>query len=763
MAVNRVSENDRQGAVTSFAVVNGDRAASERTTHLAVSVVVPTKNEAGNVEPLVDALNRVLPERALEIIFVDDSTDDTPDVVRDAADRSARKVTLIHRPEDERVGGLSGAVVAGIEQAAAPLVCVMDGDLQHPPELVAELVDVAERDDADLVIASRFVGARRVKAFGLLRAAISQAFSLMARVLFPHALRNVTDPMSGFFVVRREAVDLARLRPRGFKILLELLVRMPTPRVREVPFTFGKRHAGESKASIREGLRYLRLLLDLRLGERGYRFLRFSLVGASGLAVNVLAFAVFAHVAGFHYLLAAVLSTQVSTAWNFVWLEAWALRGHESKRRGGTRAAMFFLTNNAALLLRGPMLVVLVDGLGLDDVLANFITLAALTVARFAVSDRWIWGAKQAAPPLYLYSIHDLVTVESPVGLRELERFRVEALRGRPTIRVRLGKLSSAQSELVTSLAFLTRHIRYDEGLGRFGFGVEIAIGKSIEIVASPMLRHSPHVLYTNIVEPVLRWTFAKKGWALAHGACVAVGDEAYLITARTDTGKTTTVLKMLRDKRFAFLSDDLTLISRDGRVLTYPKPLTISSHTVHAIEAPLGRRERLALLFQSRVHSRSGRRFAFLLASTHLPVATINAIVQWLIPPPKYHVDRLVEGVSLAREARLTRFAVIERGGQGEMLLPPSEAVQTLVENTEDAFGFPPYPFIEHFLHSGNGRDLREVEREIIAEALAEIPAFRVQSESMDWSTRIPVMFGHARPALEAPLDAVPNLVPAG
>jgi hypothetical protein len=258
------------------------------------------------------------------------------------------------------------------------------------------------------------------------------------------------------------------------------------------------------------------------------------------------------------------------------------------------------------------------------------------------------------------------------------------------------------------------------------------------------MLKHSPHVLYTNVVEPTLRWCFVERGYALAHAACISAGGRATLITAKTDTGKTTTILKTLDGYQAAFLSDDLTLVRADGKVFTYPKPLTISKHTAAAVKAPLlTARERLGLVLQSRVHSRAGRRLGQLIARFGLPAATINAAVQWIVPPPKYGVERLVPGVSLASHAWLESFVVIERGGLGERALDHDEAVSVLVENTDDAYNFPPYPDIEHFLHSGNGRDLRAIERQIVDEALSGIPAQVLRSETMDWWQRIPTMIG--------------------
>jgi hypothetical protein len=249
-------------------------------------------------------------------------------------------------------------------------------------------------------------------------------------------------------------------------------------------------------------------------------------------------------------------------------------------------------------------------------------------------------------------------------------------------------------------------------------------------------------VLYTNVVEPILRWAFCERGYALVHAACLAAGERALMITARTDTGKTTTTLKTLDRHDYSFVSDDLTLLCPDGRVLTYPKPLTISRHTVQAVRTPLlSRTERAALVFQSRLHSRSGRRLAFLIAKLRLPAATINALVQLLCPPPKYQIDRLVPAARIAPEATLSGLVVIERGGLGSDALSAQEALEILLQNCEDAYGFPPYRQIEGFLHSGRGADLKELERTIIASALKSVPATVLRSETMDWWQRVPAL----------------------
>jgi glycosyltransferase involved in cell wall biosynthesis len=689
-----------------------------------LSVLVPTKNERGNVARLVERLDAVLPTVPIEIVFIDSSSDGTDRAIERAARCSAREVVLLRQSSGR---GLGGAVLQGLRAARAPWVCVMDADLQHPPELIASLLEQAESSELDLVVASRYCEGRERSGFGWARAMASRASTSAARLLFPQRLRDVTDPMSGFFLVRREALELDKLRPRGFKILLEILVRHPGLRVGEVWFAFGERHAGESKATIREGVRYLSLLARLR-------FARFTVVGASGLVVNTLVLALLTDVAGLFYVFSAVVATQASTLWNFCFTELWVFSDREHRRGRGSRLALFLLMNNAALLLRGPLLILLTSGLGIHYVASNVISLVTLTLVRFALADTWIWAKARPAETIagpYGYDIHGIVSVLSDALLPELERFRVGRLAGEPDIRVRLAPVSGADDGYA---------IRYREG--RLGFGLAIRLGDRVEATASPLVGRSPHVLYTNVVEPILRWTFAERGFALVHAACLAHDGAAFLVTARTDTGKTTTSLRMLDDHAYAFLSDDLTLVSPGGRLLTYPKPLTISRHTLKAVRKPLlSRRERAALLVQSRLHSRSGRRLALILARTHLPAATINAIVQLLVPPPKYHVERLVPGVEVAAEARLTGMVVIQRGGEGQLVLDEREALETLMSNCEDAYGFPPYAAIEGSLRRRNGSDLGDVERAIVASALSGVPATVVRSESMDWWRRLPAI----------------------
>jgi dolichol-phosphate mannosyltransferase len=230
----------------------------------SLTVLVPTRNERGNIAPLLDRLGETSRAVPLAVLFVDDSSDGTAGVIRRLSQRAAFPVDVWHRAESERVGGLAGAVRAGLSATQSELACVMDADLQHPPEVLPALAAEVERSKADVVIASRHGAGGDVAGFSAGRRALSRGSELIARTMFPRRLRGVSDPLSGFFVVRRTAIDVAALRPCGFKILLEILLSGPELSTSEVGFRFGERKAGESKATVREAARYLRRLIALR-------------------------------------------------------------------------------------------------------------------------------------------------------------------------------------------------------------------------------------------------------------------------------------------------------------------------------------------------------------------------------------------------------------------------------------------------------------------------------------------------------------------
>ena len=221
------------------------------------ALVVPTLNEAGNIERLLEKVQKVLDpqQRPYEVIVVDDgSSDGTPELVLQYSERDSR-VRLLSRLHER---GLAGAVLQGWNHSDAVLLGVIDADLQHPPDVLAGLLEAMDEGN-DIAIASRYVAKDGVAGWNPIRIAISRA-STLATLPFQRKNVRVKDPMSGFFIVRREAIDGLEFETKGFKLLLEILVRGRVLSAKEVPFHFGTRHAGKSKASASVAFHYLHLL-----------------------------------------------------------------------------------------------------------------------------------------------------------------------------------------------------------------------------------------------------------------------------------------------------------------------------------------------------------------------------------------------------------------------------------------------------------------------------------------------------------------------
>lgn len=361
---------------------------------MQLSIIVPTYNEAPNVAELVRRVAIETHGIDAEIVFVDDSTDTTPDVIRDVAASAALPVRLIHR--DHPTGGLGGAVLEGFAAAAADACLVMDGDLQHPPEEIPDMYARFVRGDVDVVIASRYAGdgtsaglADRTRVF------VSKVSTALTRAMFPIRLKDVTDPMTGFFLIDRRTVDAASLKPRGFKILLEILARKSL-RIAEVPFDFADRHAGESKASMRQGMHFLTQLAALRFGKMSL----FAVIGGLGAIANVAIVWALTHV-GVNYLVAAIIASEVTIIANFLLQERFVF--HDMKGEASALWARFaksFTFNNAELLIRIPIVALMVSGGHLSAVIATGITLMVAFVVRFVFHSLVVYAPRKPGAPV---------------------------------------------------------------------------------------------------------------------------------------------------------------------------------------------------------------------------------------------------------------------------------------------------------------------------------------------------------------------------
>ena len=228
-----------------------------------ISLVVPTYKERQNIEKLIERTGAGLDaaNEPYELIIVDDnSPDGTAEEVR-RLQATRPWLQLIVRINEK---DLSTAVMAGWKAARGDLLGCMDGDLQHPPEHVAKLVERIRGTDAEIAVASRYTEHGSVSDWKFRRRIISWTATLLAAVLLPGKIRRVKDPMSGFFVLRHTVLDGVTLKPLGYKILLEVLARGRWQQVAEVPYTFEERVHGGSKMGAKQVWQYLLHLLRIR-------------------------------------------------------------------------------------------------------------------------------------------------------------------------------------------------------------------------------------------------------------------------------------------------------------------------------------------------------------------------------------------------------------------------------------------------------------------------------------------------------------------
>ena len=280
-----------------------------------LSIVVPTFNEHDNLTELVGRLGTLLDGLDWEVVFVDDdSTDGTPLALRELSQSDVR-VRFLHR-----IGrrGLASAVVEGILSTSAPFVAVMDADLQHDERRLVDMLDRLQSTESDIVVGSRYLEEGGVDGWDERRQTISRVATRLAHLLLKTEL---SDPMSGFFMLRREAFDrsVRRLSSIGYKILLDILVSARPPlKIAEVPYTFRNRVHGESKLDSAVTWEYVMLLLDKTVGRIvPVRFVMFMLVGGLGVFVHMLTLAGLNQAWNVSFVASQTAATVVAMTFNF--------------------------------------------------------------------------------------------------------------------------------------------------------------------------------------------------------------------------------------------------------------------------------------------------------------------------------------------------------------------------------------------------------------------------------------------------------------
>ena len=224
-----------------------------------LSVVIPTFNEGGNIENLVSQIDEALEGINYEIIFVDDSKDNTPDIIKEVS-KKYHSVRLYHR---ENKSGLATAVLDGFRIARGDYIACMDADLQHPPIVLKYMYKAIVVGGADVCVPSRFIPGGNDGGLNAYRKFVSGTARKMGQVILPY-LRKFTDPTSGLFMFRRGVIDNVELKPIGWKIMIEVLAMGNYSKVIEIPYQFHQRTEGESKLSGKVTLEYIKQLFELK-------------------------------------------------------------------------------------------------------------------------------------------------------------------------------------------------------------------------------------------------------------------------------------------------------------------------------------------------------------------------------------------------------------------------------------------------------------------------------------------------------------------
>jgi dolichol-phosphate mannosyltransferase len=375
--------------------------------NVKVSIVIPTFNEGQNLREIVQLLSQSLDEilaEPYELIVVDDNSPDRTWKLAEALMKDYPQLQVIRRTQER---GLSSAVVRGWQAAQGEFLGVIDADLQHPPEIVSKLLG-AMKEGADLAVASRHVTGGGVSEWSLRRRFLSRGAQILGLILLPSVVGRVSDPMSGYFMVRRTAIAGPLLNPQGYKILIEVLAKGNIRTIAEVGYVFQERQGGKSKVTGQQYIDYLIHLLRLRSQPRPKptgqhnplpvgKFLRFCLVGLSGVFVDMAVLYLLSDPStlGWGLTRSKAIAAEVAILNNFIWNDQWTFNDISRQQKGWRRRIKRFMKFNFICLfglsLNLFILNILFNYFGINRYLANFIAIAVVTSWNFLINWKLSW------------------------------------------------------------------------------------------------------------------------------------------------------------------------------------------------------------------------------------------------------------------------------------------------------------------------------------------------------------------------------------
>nr|WP_308254193.1 glycosyltransferase [Geminocystis sp. GBBB08] len=379
----------------------GNLSIDSSTDNILLSLIIPTYNESKNITILVEKLTTLLEKitpQEYELIIVDD---DSPDFTWKVALELTEKyppLKVIRRIGEK---GLSTAVIRGWQVAKGEILGVIDADLQHPPETLLNLWAEINKG-ADLAVASRNVEGGGVSDWSILRRFLSRGAQTLGLIILPEVIGRVSDPMSGYFLVRRECLIGCNLSPLGYKILIEVLGRGKIRWLSEVGYVFQERQEGESKVTKKQYVDYIHHLIRLRFSLWPIsRFLRFAIVGFSGVFIDMIFLFLLSDPSTLALPLtrSKIIASELAIINNFLWNDAWTFRDiskkQPSKRQKIKRFIKFNIVCLAGLIINVLLLNFFFNMLSLNRYLANFIAIAFVTLWNFWLNLKLSWRSTE--------------------------------------------------------------------------------------------------------------------------------------------------------------------------------------------------------------------------------------------------------------------------------------------------------------------------------------------------------------------------------
>jgi dolichol-phosphate mannosyltransferase len=362
---------------------------------LKFSLVIPSYNEEKNIQQLipilVQLLDKIMPKE-YELIVVDDNSPDQTWKLALELTAQYTQLKVIRRDSEK---GLATAVIRGWQVARGEILGVIDADLQHPPQTLIKLWQEMEKG-ADLAVASRNVESGGVSEWNILRRFLSRGAQILGLLILPEVISRLSDPMSGYFMVRREVLIDQPLQPSGYKILIEVIARGKIRWIGEVGYIFKERKTGSSKVTLRQYLEYIQHLIRLRLDLwQIKRFIRFGISGFSGVFVNMFILYLLREYVGLGLTRSAILAAEVAIINNFFWNDRWTFRDISAHQKGRIKTFRRFLKFNviclSGLVLNILVLNVLYNFLNMNEYLANIIAIATVTFWNFWFNLQLSW------------------------------------------------------------------------------------------------------------------------------------------------------------------------------------------------------------------------------------------------------------------------------------------------------------------------------------------------------------------------------------